>query len=606
MFDNELEQTIAFLKTKLPDYLRSQGINPAAKFACINPKDSDHLPSMSFAPKTLTVRCFNCNAEYDIFDIIGIQYNLSDFNSQFKKAHELFIGPVSSKLTEALNNRFPQEPTIPQFEFANDFDEQESEEDEADVNKTNNPHFSKHFSHGLFAESKIGSQNISFGSVNNDRNVTLGKGRFSFSSYPRANNNNYNNGTVMFSQKIDNPHCDFSEYFNQCAINRANTDYFKNRGIPDDIVRRFNLGYDDHCMVGIDQIGNKIFWHAAIIPYGNHGYRIRNTDPKSKERFRGKGVCDIFNSKALERPGKIFITEGEFDALSLEALGYSALALGGVGNVNQLLDMIRSIKVEHVFYICLDNDKSGQEASRILASTLYQLQIPYKDVNISFPYKDPNEAFCKDKEAFISKLNNLDNLLKLKILEPFENEPNASYINAPEDLSNLVLSHNLYTFCGKATTLRLLLANIINTNLCSILYIANTAQYRNLQTLIDTSDSINELKSQFLKISGINEIEEIKEALSICVLQGTLTQIIIIDGLTFNEEMSLKTARILSKFAKSLKLPIIFLGNTNVSEKIESLSLQNIDISLTADGDFKCSTVNDIGHPISFIKYARI
>ncbi len=69
--------------------------------------------------------------------------------------------------------------------------------------------------------------------------------------------------------------------------------------------------------------GQKSYWKAAIIPYGIHGYCVRNTDlsaNSSNERYKKKGIFDIYNHEALEQKGTIFITEGEFDALSLETL----------------------------------------------------------------------------------------------------------------------------------------------------------------------------------------------------------------------------------------------------------------------------------------------
>lgn len=593
MFDNNLEQKITFLKGKLPDYLRAKGLNPASKFYCINPQDHDKLPTMSYDPNTLTVRCFNCKASYNIFDLLGFQYHLNNFKEQFIKAHELFLGPVNESLLIALNN-YPQKP---QFEFADDFEVKNdlSYEDEADSSSPfKNPLFSKLQKHG-----KIPSpRDISFGNPAPEQNMVFSRDRFNSSSVQRINS--FNNHAGLFnSLNKDDFRPDFSEYISQCAMNSSNTDYFRQRGISDEVIKRFNLGYDEQCLVGIDKLNNKIYWKAAILPYGTKGYRIRNTDPYDKERFRAKGLCEIFNAQALEIGGKIFITEGEFDALSLESLGYRAIALGGVGNVSRLLDLIRTIKGEYIFYICLDNDKSGGEASRMLASAFYQMQIPYKEINLAFPYKDPNEALCQDLQNFEIRLNNLEQLLNLNLIEDLSPKNDALYINLPEDLLSLKLSANLYTWCGRPIALRLLLANILNKSLCSLLYLSDRWQCQNLETKYIPSQ---ENKAHFLEISGEDILNEIKDKLNACGVKGSLPDIIIVDALTFELKETLRLARYLNMLTDSLKRPIILLGNTDVSSKVESLSLQNLEISLTAEGAFKCTTINAQGLPVSFIK----
>lgn len=592
MFNNNLEQKITFLKGKLPDYLRAKGLNPASKFYCINPQDHNKLPSMSYDPNTQTVRCFNCKASYNIFDLIGFQYNLSSFKEQFIKAHELFLGPVNESVLMALNNYLQK----PQFEFANEFEVQNDRSyEETDHSAPfKNPLFTKLQKHG-----KIPSpRDISFNGAASEQNMIFNRERYN--SAPVQRMNGFNNHPGLFnSLNKDDFRPDFSEYISQCAMNSSNTDYFRQRGISDEVIKRFKLGFDEQCLVGIDKLNNKIYWKAAILPYGTKGYRIRNTDPYGKERFRAKGLCEIFNAQALEIGGKIFITEGEFDALSLESLGYRAIALGGVGNVSRLLDLIRTIKGEYIFYICLDNDKSGGEASRMLASAFYQMQIPYKEVNLAFPYKDPNEALCQDPQNFEIRLNNLDHLLSLNLLEDLAPKNNSLYINLPEDLLSLKLSANLYTWCGRPIALRLLLANILNKSHSSLLYLSDRWQCQNLETKYIP---FKENKDYFLEISGEDILNEIKDKLNACGIKGCLPDIIIIDALTFELKETLRLARYLNMLTGSLKRPIILLGNTDASSKVESLSLQNLEISLTAEGDFKCTTINAQGLPISFIK----
>ena len=78
------------LKRYMPDYLRSRGLSDRKPFNCLNPEHSDKNPSMSFNPKTNKVHCFSCGATYDLIDLIGMDYNLTDNKEKFKKAYELY------------------------------------------------------------------------------------------------------------------------------------------------------------------------------------------------------------------------------------------------------------------------------------------------------------------------------------------------------------------------------------------------------------------------------------------------------------------------------------------------------------------------------------
>lgn len=84
------------LKGRLEDYLHSQGINTRKNFCCLNPDHADKHPSMNFDRKRNRVHCFSCNADYDIFSLIGVQYGLPGFKEQFQKACELFHIDVGS------------------------------------------------------------------------------------------------------------------------------------------------------------------------------------------------------------------------------------------------------------------------------------------------------------------------------------------------------------------------------------------------------------------------------------------------------------------------------------------------------------------------------
>lgn len=81
------EQARETIKAELEGYLTSKGINTSKPFRCLN-HHPDNNPSMSY--KDNRVKCFSCGFSGDIFDLIGLEYGLTNYNDQLKKGCDLF------------------------------------------------------------------------------------------------------------------------------------------------------------------------------------------------------------------------------------------------------------------------------------------------------------------------------------------------------------------------------------------------------------------------------------------------------------------------------------------------------------------------------------
>ena len=86
------EETKQKLKGFLVQYLlKYKGINSNDYFSCLNPDHQNSGKSMHFNPKDNTIHCYGCGCTYDIFSLIGIDFNLPHFQDQLDKACELFL-----------------------------------------------------------------------------------------------------------------------------------------------------------------------------------------------------------------------------------------------------------------------------------------------------------------------------------------------------------------------------------------------------------------------------------------------------------------------------------------------------------------------------------
>ena len=101
--------SISEYKTYLWDYLQKyQNVtSPKRFFHCLNPNHIDNNPSMMFTDKYNICKCFSCGASYDIYDLIGLDYDLHSFKEQLEKVQELYLGyvPVKKEVKKEIDNK---------------------------------------------------------------------------------------------------------------------------------------------------------------------------------------------------------------------------------------------------------------------------------------------------------------------------------------------------------------------------------------------------------------------------------------------------------------------------------------------------------------------
>lgn len=100
---------ISEYKTYLWDYLQKYHnvTSPKRFFHCLNPNHIDNNPSMMFTDKYNICKCFSCGVSYDIYDLIGLDYDLHSFKEQLEKVQELYLGyvPVKKEVKKEIDNK---------------------------------------------------------------------------------------------------------------------------------------------------------------------------------------------------------------------------------------------------------------------------------------------------------------------------------------------------------------------------------------------------------------------------------------------------------------------------------------------------------------------
>lgn len=189
---------------------------------------------------------------------------------------------------------------------------------------------------------------------------------------------------------------DYTDYLQQCSSNVWKTDYFNQRGLSADTIKRFQLGFDEKK-------------NLVTIPYNPDckGY-VHRVIWDSDNKYCKFGN-EIFNIQALYSDGKyLFVTEGQIDAMSFEEIGIKAIGLGGVNEVSKLVSQLKENPCDKTLVLALDNDKAGRRAMGKLIEELADAEIMQNYIvnsRLYGEYKDANEYLIGDRDGFIKKMS---------------------------------------------------------------------------------------------------------------------------------------------------------------------------------------------------------
>jgi len=244
---------------------------------------------------------------------------------------------------------------------------------------------------------------------------------------------------------------DYSTYYRICRErlnDPAASSYLAARGISTDTAAACGIGYDPAAdpATAPGATGDEYKAHPTpriILPCSYNHYVARSIDPQTPAAYkalnpntqRGGGKVALFNTRALDAPGAVFITEGAFDALSFAEAGAAAVALNSKGNGRLLLETLRERSNNPAaFVIVPDNDEKPETAADTMkrANTLNNdLQAAgYKSIvyNVAGDYHDANDALQADAPAFKRRIDDaINELLRDDITDFLEKITGEAY-----------------------------------------------------------------------------------------------------------------------------------------------------------------------------------
>ena len=233
---------------------------------------------------------------------------------------------------------------------------------------------------------------------------------------------------------------DFTKYINKCKKDIDKSDYLLKRGLSEEIIKKYNIGYD---------VKDKMI----ILPISKTCYLGRYTDPSNTyKHHKPKGVAnEIFNDKYIKQSdfkSVVWVNESIIDALSLEEINgdIKAISLNSINNANQLIQEAKDNNFKGVFMLALDTDANGIRASQDLKDDLEAIGIKalifnsnsdkynkYLDDGNVIKNKDINEWLLSDKEGLTKQVNGLNdmllNSLEQQAIKTYQQENVLNYLD---------------------------------------------------------------------------------------------------------------------------------------------------------------------------------
>ena len=352
------DEAKSIAKNRLREYLQGIGIDTGKAFKCLNPQHEDHHPSMRFyvdAKSGPRCHCLSCGVNYDIFDVVGIMHGLTGEADKFNKTYEILGLDVDG--TKPAGSGAARREARPE--------PQEKADGPMKKEETAPPDFSEEVAAA---------------------HARLMKGG-------------------------------------------APLDYLHGRGLSDEIISRYRIGYDpggyNHFLEKHPEyIGKrkKAGLYQLFFPYMDNEGKARYflseiADRAAVDDYNGKYIkikglpARLFNERyitAKEPPAVVFITEGIYDALSIEEAGGHAIALTGTGH-NRLITLCGKYRPPVCFVLALDHDGPGQKAQAKIREELDRLEIPCmrRDKTVNEGAKDENEELIKSPAAFRENIKNI-------------------------------------------------------------------------------------------------------------------------------------------------------------------------------------------------------
>lgn len=224
--------------------------------------------------------------------------------------------------------------------------------------------------------------------------------------------------------------------------------YLKSRGLTDETIEKYCLGYDEEK-------------DAVVIPYPGKDYwvkRIMNLGTKDKDKYEyPKNTESPYDEQPAfyikqDDSGYFYITEGQIDALSMIQIGEKNVI--GCNNANKIEKLAPDLKMKGAIIVAdkdpedkrseKDNLTPGERQAQSLTKALERLKIKSLTIYPPTGCKDSNDALVSAPDALKSILE--QGMNECKELEDLKEESPFKIFNAREYIEQDILGSDIRYF----------------------------------------------------------------------------------------------------------------------------------------------------------------
>ena len=188
----------------------------------------------------------------------------------------------------------------------------------------------------------------------------------------------------------------------------SHDDYFLQRGLSKEIIDKYGLGAitEQTDLTNFTDKEQKLLklYYRYIIPITDHFFIARLDETKGEgHKYQNFGQAELFNKEYIGDTSKtfVFVTEGTIDALSIETLGYDAIALNSASNASLLIKEIQLNEEkarQQQFILLADNDEAGKKLEETLQKSFKNMNMNIFTASIDERYKDINEIVTNNPD----------------------------------------------------------------------------------------------------------------------------------------------------------------------------------------------------------------
>jgi DNA primase len=221
-------------------------------------------------------------------------------------------------------------------------------------------------------------------------------------------------------------------------MGKEEREWYHWRGLTDETINKYELGYgpppgskvgrfsipvyesgrlvnvrfrrDDRCPECASRATKEIDKEHFSCDYCEHQWQVH---PSKYMGIAQHNDARLYNAECLKGARRVFICEGEIDALSLVQRGYSAVSsTSGAGTF--LLSWTVHFLHAALLYLCYDSDEPGRKGAEAIREAIPKARI------ISMPEKDINKYFLSHSTEEFEQLvreadRNPENEMKLRV-----------------------------------------------------------------------------------------------------------------------------------------------------------------------------------------------